>query len=78
MILSSVETLFPRQTPERATVLTVISLSPATAGLGPYDLQFLGFRCAPPQALRCRPLPRAGTRYPPLEVFSQVNLDFLN
>ena len=30
----------------------------------------LGFRCAPPQALCCRPLPRAGTRYPPLEFFS--------
>jgi len=31
--------------------------------------------CAPPQALCCRPLPRAGIPYPPFEVFWQLNLD---
>src|SRR2546426_7431413 len=42
-----------------------------------FGLMILGFRCAPPQALRCRPLPRAGTRYPTLEVYLQLTLNFL-
>jgi len=35
-----------------------------SAGCGS-SLQFLGFRCAAPQALCCRPLPRAGFDFPP-------------
>jgi hypothetical protein len=41
---------------------------------GPHNL---GFRCAPPQALCCRPLPRAGLSVAGLRYFHAFPIDFL-
>jgi len=54
-------------------VLPVFAAVARSAGCGLFGLQVLGFRCASPQALCYRPLPRAGDHLlPTIEVIYDV------